>query len=435
VTVAATVIVLLVLAATAAALVASQRAVLTENVDELLVRHGQTIEAQLAEVTRTGQIPGIGDDDAFGHVIDESGRVLASTPGPAAAFALDEMGLRPAVGADSRFQSVHIPGEPDYRVMIRPTDDGMEIIVGTPLDDVEDSVTALIRALLIATPAVGLLLALLVWLLVGRVLRPVERIRQQVAEIGGESLDRRVPVPPSRDEIARLAVTMNGMLDRLEESADRQRRFVADASHELRGPLTRIRTELEVDLAHPDSADLAATHRSILDDTENLEALVDDLLTLARSDERGVAGRRDPIDLDDVVLGEVERLGADARKGVDVSAVSGAQVLGDRAQLARVVRNLLDNALRHGRPPVRIVLRENQGEAVLRVSDEGGGIPAELRERVFERFARVDEARSATRGTGLGLAIARELVLAHGGTISIDPAHNTGACFEVRLPL
>jgi len=435
VTFAATVIVLLVLVTTAAALVAAQSAVLTDNVDEVLVRHGQTIEAQLDDVTRTGEIPGMGDDDAFGHVIDESGQVLASTPGPAADFALEDMGLRPPVGDDPRFQSVHIPGEPDYRVMIRPAGGDMEIIVGTPLDDVADSVTALIRALLIATPAAGLLLALLVWLLVGRVLLPVERIRQQVAAIGGESLDRRVPVPPSRDEIARLAETMNGMLARLEGSAERQRRFVADASHELRGPLTRIRTELEVDLAHPEAADFAATHRSILDDTENLEALVDDLLTLARSDERGVAGRRDPVDLDDIVLSEVERLGTDARKAVDVAAVSAAQVLGDRAQLARVVRNLLDNALRHGRPPVRIGLHEDEGEAVLRVSDEGGGIPADLRGQVFERFARVDEARNATRSTGLGLAIARDLVRAHGGDIVIDASRSPGACFEVRLPL
>ncbi len=436
VTLAATLIVLLVLAATGVALVAAQSAVLTDNVDEVLIRDSQAIEAQLDDVTRTGTIPGMGDDDAFGHVVDGSGNVVASTAGPASDFPLEDMGLLPPAGDASRFQSVQVSGEPDYRVMIRPVGDGMEIVVGTPLDDVQDSVTTLIRALLIATPAASLVLALLVWLLVGRVLRPVERIRQQVAAIGGESLDRRVPVPVSRDEIARLAETMNGMLARLEGSSERQRRFVADASHELRGPLTRIRTELEVDLAHPESADLIATHRSILDDTEGLENLVDDLLTLARSDDGRVVTRRDPVDLDDIVLGEVGRLAPEARAGVDVSGVSGAQVLGDRAQLARVVRNLLDNALRHGRPPVRITLREEPGEAaVLRVSDQGDGIPPELHAEVFERFARVDEARSATRSTGLGLAIARDLVLAHGGTITIDPSDSPGTCVEVRFPL
>jgi signal transduction histidine kinase len=435
VTVAATVIVLLVLAATGVAVVAAQSAVLTDNVDEVLVRNAQSIQAQLDVAVETGSIPGLGDDDAFGHVLGQSGEVLASTPGPAAAFPLDDMRLQPAAEGESRFQTVQVPGEPDYRVLVRPLDEGLEIVVGTPLDDVQDSVTTLIRALVIATPAASLVLALLVWLLVGRVLRPVERIRQQVAAIGGESLDRRVPVPKSRDEIARLAETMNGMLARIEGSSERQRRFVADASHELRGPLTRIRTELEVDLAHPGSADLLATHRSILDDTEGLENLVDDLLTLARSDDGRVITRRDPVDLDDIVLGEVGRLPSETRAGVDVSGVSGAQVLGDRAQLARVVRNLLDNALRHGRPPIRITLREEPGWAVLRVSDEGDGIPPELRDQVFERFARVDEARSATCSTGLGLAIARDLVIAHGGTVTIDPSHSAGSCFEVRLPL
>jgi len=435
VTLAATVIVFFVLAATGAALVASQSAVLTDNVDEVLIRSGQTIEAQLDAVRQTGEIPGMGDDDAFGHVVDQSGQVLASTPGPAADFALDDMELLPADGDGALFQPVHVSGQPDYRVMIRRVGN-LDIIVGTPLDDVQDSVNALMGALLVATPVASLTLAVIVWLLVGRVLRPVARIRMQVAAIGGSSLDQRVPVPRSRDEIARLAETMNGMLTRIEESAERQRRFVADASHELRGPLTRIRTELEVDLAHPQSADLAATHRSILDDTQGLENLVDDLLTLARSDDSRAIARRDVVDLDDIVLDEVGRLAPNLHAAVDVSDVSGAQVLGDRAQLARVVRNLLDNALRHGRPPVKIVLREVPGDvAILRISDDGDGVPTELRERVFERFAQVDEARTPTRSTGLGLAIARELVVAHGGTVAIDAAHSPGTCFEVRLPL
>ncbi len=428
VTLVATLIVLLVLAATGAALVAAQSVVLTENVDEVLVRQGKTIEGQLDSLTESGKIPGMGDDESFALVIDESGIVLASTPGAPAGFSFTSPGdLR------SVFLTAEVR-ESDYRVMVRPLGD-VEIIVGTPLDDVNESVSALTRALLVAVPTASLALAFLVWLLVGRVLRPVERIRQQVAAIGGDTLHRRVPVPDSRDEVARLADTMNGMLDRIEASSERQRRFVADASHELRGPLTRIRTELEVDLAHPESADLMATHRSILDDTEGLEGLVEDLLTVARSDDDSSPGRREPVDLDDVVLTEVQRLGTSPGATVDVSEVSGAQILGDPAQWARVVRNLLDNAVRHGGTSVKIVLREKSGEAVLRVCDDGPGIPTELHERVFERFARVDEARSATRGSGLGLAIARDIVLAHGGTITIDSDHTPGTCFEVRVPL
>jgi signal transduction histidine kinase len=435
VTFAATVVVLLVLVATGAALVVAQASVLTDNVDEVLTRNAQTIEAQLDTVTRSGAIPGVGDDDAFGHVIDESGNVIASTGGPSAGFPIEDMGLVAPDGEQTHFQTVRIAGEPDYRVVTDPVGGDLRIVVGTPLDDVAESVATLVRGLVIAIPAVSLVLALLVWLVVGRVLRPVERIRQQVAAIGGDSLDSRVPVSAGGDEIARLADTMNGMLARLEGSSERQKRFIADASHELRGPLTRIRTELEVDLTHPESADLVATHRSILDDTQELENLVDDLLTLARSDDGRVIGRRERVDLDDVVMAEVDRLASHQRAGVDISGVSGAQILGDRSQLARVVRNLLDNALRHGRAPIRIALSETGDTAVLRISDGGEGIPSPMHERIFERFARVDEARTGTRSTGLGLAIARELVVAHGGTLAVDPSYTKGACFEVRLPL
>jgi len=428
VTLVATVIVLLLLAATGAALVVAQSVVLTDNVDEVLVRQGKTIESQFDILTQSGKIPGMGDDESFALVVDRAGTVLASTTGaPHDLSVASPDALRPV------FTTAQVRGA-DYRVMIQLQDD-FEIIVGTPLDDVNESVAALTRALVIAVPAASLVLAFLVWLLVGRVLRPVERIRQQVAAIGGDSLHRRVPVPGSRDEVARLAGTMNGMLDRIEAFSERQRRFVADASHELRGPLTRIRAELEVDLAHPESADLEATHRSILDDTEGLEALVEDLLTLARSDDAGIPGRREPVDLDDVVLTEVQRLAIKDGPVIDVSDVSGAQILGDAGQWARVVRNLLDNAVRHGGPSVKVALREETGEAVLRVCDDGPGIPPELRERVFERFARVDEARNAARGAGLGLAIAREIVLAHGGTITIEDAPTRGTCFEVRVPL
>jgi len=433
VTFTATLIVLLVLAATGAALATAQSAVLTENVDEVLVRHGRTIEAQLDAVARSGTIPGMGDDDSFAHVIDESGRVLASTPGKTADLPIDGMDLEPATGDEPRFQTVPVAGEPDYRVMIQSVGE-QDIIVGTPLDEVRDSVAALSGALLIAVPAASFVLALFVWILVGRVLHPIERMRQRLAAIGGESLDQRIPVPGSQDEVARLAKTMNGMLERIESSSERQRRFVADASHELRGPLTRIRTEIEVDLAHPESADLLATHRSILDDTEGLEILVEDLLTLAKSDDGSTTRRREPVDLDDIVLAEVQRLRTTVPMEIDVSEVSGAQVIGDRSQLARVVRNLLDNALRHGCAPVRIVLREEPGEAVLRICDDGPGIPVEFHERIFERFARIDEARNATRSTGLGLAIARDIVVGHGGTIAIDDAPALGVCFEVRLP-
>ncbi len=285
------------------------------------------------------------------------------------------------------------PVEPAHRAEgLVPADAGT-LVVGATLDDVDESVGALRRTLLTISPLVLVALAALVWFVVGRTLRPVE------------------------------------------EANRRQRQFVADASHELRSPLTRIRTELEIDLAHPDRAELAATQRTVLADAVALQALVEDLLHLARSDAGTAPLRREPVDLDDIVLTEVQRLRAGAAVAFDVAGVSGAQALGDTDQLRRVVRNLLENAVRHARSTVAVEVREEPAAAVLTVTDDGPGIPAGERERVFERFTRLDDARSARAGgTGLGLAITREIVHRHDGTVAVDPTVGTGTRMIVRLP-
>lgn len=430
ITIIATTVVLLVLAGTGAALVAAQRAVLTDNVDEQLVRHGDQIAREIDAGTLGVVISGQGDDDAFARVVDASGVEIASTaytPGSVSVAALD--GTRRFVTMPAE------AGEFEYRVLLQRHQD-LLIMTGSPLDDVEESVGTLTRGLAVAVPAAALVLAVLVWVLVGRVLSPVEQIRRGVAEINGHSLDRRVPQPRGNDEIARLARTMNEMLQRIEESSERQRRFVADASHELRSPLTRIRTELEVDLAHPSETDLAATHRSVLEETDTLQRLVDDLLTLARADSPNAERRRDPVDLDDIVMAEVGRLDSAARSRVDASAVSAGQVSGDAIQLARVVRNLLENAIQHGGHTVSVSVQEEGDEVVLVVADDGPGIPADLRHRIFDRFSRIDEARSTTTGgTGLGLAIVRQLVTTHEGTVEASSDDLAGAQFTVRLRL
>lgn len=430
-TLVATAVVFIVLAATGGALIAAQRTVLTDNVDEVLQRNATAIVRQIDANTLTEPIPGQGDEEAFAQVIDGSGEVVASTP-----YMPTLPATVKATAEKTRVENAHSSSNHlDYRILSEPHGDVL-IRVGTPLDDVNDSVTVLTRGLLIAIPTAVLLLAGLVWVVVGRVLRPVEGIRRQVAEISGSSLDRRVPEPPGKDEVAELARTMNHMLHRLENAALRQRRFVADASHELRSPLARIRAELEVDRAHPGSADLKASHQSVLEESGTLQRLIDDLLVLASSDNAQPPARRAPVDLDDIVMAELVHVRACGGVTVDASAVSAAQVLGDATQLARVVRTLLDNAVQHGGPIVRVGLREENGEAVLNVADNGDGIPKEFHGRVFERFARVDEARSSARGgTGLGLAIARELVQAHGGVIGIDDAYAPGVRFVVRIPL
>jgi signal transduction histidine kinase len=265
----------------------------------------------------------------------------------------------------------------------------------------------------------------------------MEAIRVQVAAIGPDALDQRVPVPVSGDEVTRLARTMNGMLDRLERSADQQRRLVADASHELRSPLARMRAELEVDLAHPDGADLVATHHSALDEVVGLQHLVDDLLDVARPERAdGGAGPLEPVDLDDVVLRAARRVRAAGRVSLDTIGVGAAQVVGDASRLDRMVANLLDNAVRHATTAVSVGLRDDGAIALLVVDDDGPGVPPADRLRAFEAFTRLDEARTpGTGGAGLGLAIVREIAVAHGGSVVIDDRPGGGARVVVTLPM
>jgi signal transduction histidine kinase len=197
-----------------------------------------------------------------------------------------------------------------------------------------------------------------------------------------------------------------------------------------------LRSEREVDAAHPEVADLVATHRSVLEETIALQRLVDDLLLLARGDAGAVTGRREAVDLDDIVLRHADRLRAEGRIDVDVTGVSAAQVIGDADQLSRAMRNLVDNAARHAQSTVAFTVAENHRVATLTVTDDGPGIPVALHERVFERFVRLDEARRAGDGnTGLGLAITRDIVEQHGGRITIDADHTSGTRFVIVLPV
>ncbi len=226
-----------------------------------------------------------------------------------------------------------LPVEDDaFRLLSRPvvTESGPAVLyVAENVDDLQDSVVILSTSLLVAVPLAVALLAALVWWLVGRTLRPVEAIRRQVADIRASDLGRRVPEPPTGDEIARLAVTMNAMLDRLQDATERQRRFVADASHELRSPLTRMRGEIEVALAHPTTDGSEDTLRNVSSEAVAMQRLVEDLLQLAQAEELSSSAAREPVDLDDVVLREARRARA-AGHLIDLAGVSGAQVLGDR---------------------------------------------------------------------------------------------------------
>lgn len=312
-------------------------------------------------------------------------------------------------------------------------DDGVVAVVAGERDDADASGDALRDLVLWLVPVAVVVLAVVVWVVVGRTLGPVERIRAEVDTIGLQQLHRRVPQPPGRDEISRLATTMNAMLDRLQASSDAQARFVADASHELRTPLARMRTELEVDELQPATADPAATRRSQLEEIERLQQLVADLLVLARAD-GGAPRHTAVVDLDDVVLDEAARRSSTAGRRIVTDDVAASRVDGVEPELRRVVANLLDNAVRHAVSTVTVSLHGGDG-VTLHVDDDGAGVPPGQRDEVFERFVRLDAARTAeSGGSGLGLAIVRDLVTRHGGSVTVTDAPSGGARFTVHLP-
>ncbi|MBU2697208.1 two-component sensor histidine kinase [Pimelobacter sp. 30-1] len=308
------------------------------------------------------------------------------------------------------------------------------VVVGVSLEDVDETTAALLTPLLVGLPVLLLVVGATTWLVVSRALGPVERIRREVEQITGSRLDRRVPEPPARDEIGRLARTMNGMLGRLQDSARRQEEFVGDASHELRSPLASLRQAAEVAQAHPGALDEGELAATVLEESVRMQVLVDQLLVLTRAGEgRGQATRVD-VDVDDLVLTEARRA---ARSGIaaDTTAVGPGRVQGDPVALGQVVRNLVDNALRHARTRIALGVVEDGAGVRVSVEDDGPGIPEADRERVFERFVRLDDARARDAGgSGLGLAIVRELVRAHGGTVSAEGSALGGARFVVRLP-
>ncbi len=317
-----------------------------------------------------------------------------------------------------------------YRFAVVEAEDGRGekavVRAGSALAPERAAVGSVRTAMLIGLPLLLVVVAGVTWLVTRRALRPVEGIRSEMAAITASTdLSRRVPVPSSRDEIGRLARTTNETLAALETSVERQRRFVADASHELRSPIASLRTQLEVGVAHPELLDVPGA----VADTVRLQRLAADLLLLARLDagERPAAAR---VDLAALVREELSQRAGD-RIPVGTGELAGVEVAGSRGQLGRVLGNLLDNAQRHAAGQVRVsVLRAGEW-AVLRVEDDGPGVPAADRERIFERFVRLDDARARDDGgAGLGLAIARDVAVRHGGTLAVRDR----AVFELRLP-
>jgi signal transduction histidine kinase len=437
VTLGAVVVVGVCLAAGGAWLVSAHRSSLTEDVETAARLRSRDIASTITD----GAFPKVlavprGDENLV-QVVDANGRVVA-----ASANILGHARISTSQPGASGYASHSVghleAGDGSFRVVVRrvTTPSGVFIVyVAASLDRVDSSADSLVRLLLFGLPALLGLVGVTTWVVVGRALRPVESIRREVEVIGAQDLHRRVPEPRTVDEVGRLARTMNAMLGRLEDATERQRRFVADASHELRSPLTGIRAQLEVDLAHPENADWETTERDVLVDAIRLQRLVDDLLMLATTDASTLdATLREPVDLDEIVLTEARRLRSRTSHHVDTTGVSGGQLEGNRDQLTRAVRNLLDNAARHAKSTVTTTLTETDDDVTLVVADDGPGIPVDQQRTVFERFARLDDARASDHGgAGLGLAITQDVVTAHGGTIVVENA--PGARFTLSFPI
>ena len=377
-----------------------------------------------------------GEDSGLVQVLNASGTVIASTANLAGEPPIAK--LAPPVGKTEihTFHSLPIGDGHRFRVVAQRvvTKSGPVVIYTAaslePADDVTQTVQ---QALLFGIPFLVLLVGVTTWMLTGVALEPVEGIRREVLKITAGRLDRRVSVPATGDEISRLAQTMNDMLDRLHASANRQRQFVADASHELRNPLTAMRATLEVNAAHPQTADWIATTDDLLQDHDRLERIVSDLLMLAKIDAAVARSAIESVDLSLLIESELDRRPA-GRATLRRHVQPAVTVSADPHHIAQVLRNLVDNADRHARSEVEVHLEPSGRSARLRVFDDGSGVPVPDRDRVFERFTRLDDARDRDHGgSGLGLAIVADLVRSYGGTVSIVEDPRT--CFEVWLPL
>lgn len=391
---------------------------------------GKPLQPEPTRIPRDGGTDGDADDGADDDGEETDDDMVVTTP-PAEPVKVDrdsadEVVALPVDEDGEVVRGGEAVGRQDFRVVAvqAVTRDGTPVTVyaGASLAGQEEAVSSVSRAMLAGLPPLLTVVAAVTWMVTRRALRPVEGIRRGMARITASTdLSRRVPEPEARDEVARLARTTNETLAALEAAVERQRRFVADASHELRSPIASLRTQLEVGAAHPELLDLDGA----VQDTVRLQALAADLLLLARLD----AGERPGEQRVD--LAEVAREAAARRTGRVAVRAEPAPVTGSRGQLVRVAGNLLDNAQRHARSTVRVSVRDG----VLEVADDGAGVPEAERERIFERFVRLDDARSRDEGgAGLGLAIARDVARRHGGTLSVGEAPEGGALFVLRLP-
>ena len=420
----------------AAAFVSILRNRLTDAVDQTAINRVNDVVA-LQNIPSSLSFPG--DTDTFIQVVSPTGTVVSRTENA------EDM---PAVSLEKATPQMHVftvtrlgngSSEPFRVATISATisDQPVFVFAGESLKPTNSTISAVTLDLLIGLPFLVALVGLIAWRTTKRALRPVHQITAEVSEIGESDLSRRVPAAAIDDEIGELATTMNAMLARVEQAMTRQRRFVADASHELRSPLTSLRTQIEVASTDPAGVTMRDAEPDLLAELDRLDHLVRDLLGMARVDARATVN--EPFDLTVAIAKAIaQRRSSSVAHRVDLPAKP-VMVMGVADHLTRAVGNLVDNADRHALSRVDVHLRTEGQEAVVEVIDDGKGIPGDKRDYVFERFTRLDDARTADDGgSGLGLAIVRDIVTMHGGSIAVldgvDPPMS-GARMVIRLPL
>jgi signal transduction histidine kinase len=429
-------------------LVASTRAELIRGVEALVTTRSQ----DLAQLVATGDVPEVlpSSRSTSAQMIDGTGRVITATG--------DIEGQEPIVAtipSSEGITTLTVPtldsseeGEKDgdsdddegpYLVAVSGVDSEtgrVTVLVAGSLAAAEAATTTLTPLLVGGIPFLALVVGVTTWILAGRTLKPVRLMTEEAGLITVTDLGRRIPLPGTRDEIQLLGKTLNQMLDRLEASISAQRRFVADASHELKSPVTSLLAMAEVASQHPQMIDVERFAADAHAEARRLALLVDDLLTLARSDEGALVFQRSRFDLTDLLAEETRRLWPTG-KTVHLEGVTPVIVEADRRRIAQAMRNVIDNAARHAKGNIWIESLVTHDQVDVLIADDGPGISQADRQKVFERFIRLDEARSRDGGgTGLGLAVVQTIINAHGGTVGVTdhPAY-PGAVIRIRLPL
>jgi two-component system OmpR family sensor kinase len=422
---------------------------LSESVDRGLRSRADDVAAAVrrsgAGLTADGARRLVEADESFAQVVSPAGAIVDATPlARRPLLTADELRRARAGAILVEHEGGGVEGETIrlLAVPVRVDGDRVVAVVGTSLDDMEESLASLLVLELIGLGAALLLASAAGYWVSGLALRPVEAMRRQADDISGEP-GKRLPVSPAHDELGRLGSTLNAMLGRLDEASAAQRaalakerRFVADASHELRTPLTVLRSEVDVAMqGDRDRDELRAALASVGEEAERLSRLAEDLLVLARTDEGELPIRTEPLSAWELMEGVARRQRvrpAAVAREIAVRASDGLTVRGDRLRLEQALSNLVDNALRHGAGRVELVAELAGDELHLGVSDEGRGFPEEFRTRAFERFARPDAGRSG-RGVGLGLAIVEAIAKAHGGSAFVE-ADGAGTRVVIVLP-